>query len=391
MVHWVPTIGCLEPSSDHALCWLVRDGDGEEIGPISDFLRDLVAGDCSPLTVRSYANDLLRWFRFLWDCRADWRTANRDHVRDFVLWMREAPNPQRVRSRPGAPAAGSLNARTGKSYLRAGCAPRSINHAQTVVRQFYEFHRDQAHGPPINPVPEPGRGHRRLNAHHNPMEPYAAHWRGSYRQKVPQQAPRGIPDALFEELFGAMTCNRDRALLALYVSSGARASELLGMVGADVHWGENMITLESKGSRARERVPASPDALVWLALYLDENPPRRPDERLWWTRRSPVRPLTYTAARAVLARANAKLGTNLTLHDLRHTCGVRLAADPDMTLMDIKTILRHRSVETTQIYTQVRLDEIIERVLAHYARPAATPVANSAVGYDADELRDLFG
>ncbi len=47
--------------------------DDEEIGPISDFLRDLVAGDCSPLTVRSYANDLLRWFRFvfLWDCRAD--------------------------------------------------------------------------------------------------------------------------------------------------------------------------------------------------------------------------------------------------------------------------------------------------------------------------------
>jgi integrase len=92
----------------------------------------------------------------------------------------------------------------------------------------------------------------------------------------------------------------------------------------------------------------------------------------------------------VLNRANAKLGTNLTLHDLRHTCGIRLARDPSMTLVDIKTILRHRSVETTQIYTQVRLEEIIDQVLAHYTRPAPTAVANSAVGYDPGELRELF-
>lgn len=187
-----------------------------------------------------------------------------------------------------------------------------------------------------------------------------------------------------------MTSNRDRALLALYVSSGARASELLGLCGGDVHWGEHMITVVSKGSRLRERVPASPDAFVWLALYLDEGFQRAAGEPLWWTLRAPTRPLTYGAARAMLNRANAKLGTNLTLHDLRHTCGIRLARDPNMTLIDIKTILRHKSVESTQIYTRVRLEDIIEQVLAHYARPVPTPVLNSAVGYDDDELRELF-
>ena len=385
-----PLVGGVEQDPVDPLFWVVRDGAGHNIEPVTEFLRELVANDCSPLTVRSYAHDLLRWFRFLWTSRAEWDRASRDHTRDFVLWMREAPNPQRRRQRPDAAPAGSLNTRTGKTYLRAGYAPATINHALTVVRQFYEFHRDSGKGPLLNPVPEPGRGRGRFDAHHNPMEPFGPRRRGSYRQKLAERSPRGIADGLFDELFNAMTCHRDRALLALYVSSGARASELLGMRGADVHWGEHMLTVVSKGSRLRERVPASPDAFVWLALYLDEGFQRPADEPLWWTRRTPPRPLTYTAARAVLNRANAKLGTNLSLHDLRHTCGIRLARDPNMTLVDIKTILRHRSVETTQIYTQVRLEEIIDQVLAHYARPAPTAVANSAVGYDADELRELF-
>ncbi|MFJ4228549.1 hypothetical protein ACIPYV_13395 [Paenarthrobacter nicotinovorans] len=32
---------------------------------VSSFLRDLAASHCSPPTLRSYAYDLLRWFRFL--------------------------------------------------------------------------------------------------------------------------------------------------------------------------------------------------------------------------------------------------------------------------------------------------------------------------------------
>ncbi|MGH3994299.1 MAG: hypothetical protein ACRDSN_17805 [Pseudonocardiaceae bacterium] len=38
---------------------------------------------------------------------------------------------------------------------------------------------------------------------------------------------------MWDELFAAMTCDRDRALLLCYVSSGARASELLGVAIGD--------------------------------------------------------------------------------------------------------------------------------------------------------------
>jgi hypothetical protein len=43
---------------------------------------------------------------------------------------------------------------------------------------------------------------------------------------VPAWQPRAIPGPQWDELFAQMGCARDQALLARYVSSGARASEL---------------------------------------------------------------------------------------------------------------------------------------------------------------------
>jgi len=50
----------------------------------SGLLRDLAASDCSPATLRSYAYDLLRWFRFLHARWTSWERAERANVREFV-------------------------------------------------------------------------------------------------------------------------------------------------------------------------------------------------------------------------------------------------------------------------------------------------------------------
>lgn len=59
------------------------------------------------------------------------------------------------------------------------------------------------------------------------------------RQKVPKRAPRSIPDALWDELFAAVGSDRDRSLLAFDVSSGARATELLELIGERIDWVAN--------------------------------------------------------------------------------------------------------------------------------------------------------
>ena len=77
----------------------------------------------------------------------------------------------------------------------------------------------------MNPFPlaRPGRA----NAHHNPMDPFPRQKAGLFRPRVPRRIPRQIPDTVFNELFARLPSHRDRALVAFWVSTGARASELL--------------------------------------------------------------------------------------------------------------------------------------------------------------------
>ena len=115
----------------------------------------------------------------------------------------------------------------------------------------------------VNPFPPAGLGHRgRANAHHNPMQPYRNERSGVYRPRVASRVPRAIPDDKFNELFALLPSHRDRALVAFWVSTGARAAELLGASCGDVDPGRQLITVIRKGSRALQPLPASPDAFV---------------------------------------------------------------------------------------------------------------------------------
>ncbi len=374
------------------LRWRVWFPDEEHVAA-SAFLRDLAASDCSPATLRSYAYDLLRWFRFLHGRWTAWERAERTDVREFVERLRDSPVPQRLNRRAGAPVPGSVNPITGKAALGTTYAARTINHQLSVLFGFYEWACTADLGPLINPVPaQRSRAAGRLNPHHNPMDNFVVRHRATYRQKVPRPVWRAISDGAADALFGVLRSHRDRALVSFWLSSGARASELLGLcLDTDLDAGANTITVVSKGSRLRETIPASVDSFVWLALYLrEECPPVTPGGPLWWTRQGTPRPLTYHAARAVMQRANAALGTNWTLHDLRHTTAARLLADPAFTLFDVQTILRHASVSTTQIYAQPRLEDLVTRVLEHYARPR-TPGPIIEPVYDSAAVRELLG
>ncbi len=374
--------------------WLVRF-PSEVHEPARAWLRDLAVCDVSRGTLRSYGYDLLRWLRFLHVREVPWERAERLHVRALVEFLREAPNPLRDGRSVTAPALGSFNPITGKAHPRAGYAPRTINHQLTVLHGFYSFAVDCDLGPLVNPVPvQRGLGGGRVHAHQSPLEPVRRMSRAAYRQRVPRVAPRSIPDDAADRLFAALTCHRDRALVAFYLSSGVRASELLGLRLERIDYGRRTITVVSKGTRSLDAVPASADAFVWLALYLAELGGRPAVEGpVWWTLRRPRRPLTYHAARAVLSRANAMLGTNYSLHDLRHTAAARMAADDNFSLVEVQTILRHASLSSTQIYLQPRLDDLVAKVAELHQRRTTAAAAGPMIpaGYDAGELNELLG
>jgi site-specific recombinase XerD len=230
------------------------------------------------------------------------------------------------------------------------------------------------------------------------MELFRGERGGLYRPRVPGRIPRSVPDGEFNEIFAGLPSHRDRALVAFYVSTGARASELLSATVAGTDPGRQLITVVRKGTRELQELPASTDAFVWLRLYQVEMAGLIPAGRrqpLWWASRRPARPLTYHAVHRMFERVNDRAGTAATLHSLRHTAAYRMAEDPALPLTDVQFVLGHAQLTTTQIYLTPRKEEVIRRVLAHHAgqtrqaagraRPAPAP------GYRPEVLDVLFG
>jgi integrase len=206
-------------------------------------------------------------------------------------------------------------------------------------------------------------------------------------------APSDPRRALRRALFAGLSSHRDRALVAFFCSSGARAAELLGANCGDVDPGAQLITVVRKGSRELHQLPASPDAFVWLRLYQAQMVGLvsiARDEPLWWTLRRPFRRLNYHAARAMFGRANAALGANWTLHDLRHTAAYRMARDPDMPLTDVQWVLGHCQLSTTQLYVRPSAEDAIASVRAHHNRRGEQVEAPASSPYRAESLAVLF-
>lgn len=370
----VPSVGRLVATGDRYEPFRLLGQDEVRVEPVTAFFRDLLAAGRAEATVRSYGMDLLRWFRFLWALDVPWDRATRIEARDFSRWLRSG--------------------REGGSY-----APSVRAHSETVLRCFYDFHLEVGGGPLINPFPlDRSRRGGRAHAHHNPMEPYRHERGGLYRPRVPSRVPRSIPDEVFNEIFTRLPSNRDRALVAFYVSTGARASELLAATVGGVDPGRQLITVVRKGTGELQQLPASSDAFVWLRLYQVEMEDLIPTGRrqpLWWTLRRPARPLTYHAAHRMFERVNDKAGTTATLHALRHTAAYRMAADPALPLTDVQFVLGHAQLTTTQIYLTPRKEEVIRRVLAHHAAQVRQAEQRArpapASGYRPETLSVLFG
>jgi site-specific recombinase XerD len=390
----VPLVGRLAATGERWEPYRLVDGDGVSVEAARAYFGHLQAAGRSEPTIRSYGLDLLRWFRFLWAAGVAWDRATRAEARDFCRWLVVAGKPVRRHWREQRLGPDTPGLASGRAY-----APSVRAHCETVLRGFYDFHVEAGTGPLVNPFPlDRSRRAGRAHAHHNPMEPYRHERSGLYRPVVPSRIPRSIPDEEFNAIFAALGSHRDRALVAFYVSTGARASELLSVTRGGADPGRQLITVVRKGTRALQQLPASADAFVWLRLYqveMDGKLPRGSGQPLWWTLRRPFRPLGYHAVHRMFERAGKVAGTDATLHSLRHTAAYRMAEDPALPLTDVQFVLGHALLTTTQLYLTPRQEEVIRRILAHHGeqvrqaqrrvRPAPAP------GYRPETLDVLFG
>lgn len=384
----VPEVGEVSEGGPHdVLPWVLRLPGEVESELCEDYLRTVFSSG-RPSTVRSYAYDLLRWFRFLAAIEVEWNRATPTEVRDFVLWMRETAKKGGAKRATNRDQRVARNSKTGKAYLDEGFQDATINHNETVIHGFYKHHVNEDRIL-ANPVLRGDSGEARSGAHQNPLYERRRRSRGGSRQKTKKRLPRAMPDTAYDEFFEVLTSNRDRALIAVYVSSGARPGEVVGMNGEDLNLSNGLITIRRKGGGAVQEVAISDEAVTWFRRYQHEVGVAAPGEPLWATSRGPTRRLTYDAVRAIFRRANEALGTNWSPHDLRHTAATRMV-NTGTNVRTVQEVLGHASLDTMIVYTTPTLQDQVDAVRRAADRTERV-FDGPRLDYDADAMNILFG
>jgi integrase/recombinase XerC len=160
---------------------------------------------------------------------------------------------------------------------------------------------------------------------------------------------------------------RDAAVLALLYGSGLRISEALSLTRADIAAGRDAVTVTGKGRKQR-MVPVLPQVQALIADYIKLCPyDLSPDGPLFVGAKGG--PLLARIVQLAMARLRGALGLpdTATPHALRHSFATHLLARGG-DLRAIQELLGHASLATTQIYTEVDAERLIEAYRSAHPR-----------------------
>lgn len=156
---------------------------------------------------------------------------------------------------------------------------------------------------------------------------------------------------------------RDRAIFELLYGCGLRNSELIGIELSDLDTGNGLILVRGKGKKQRY-VPLEGKAEEALKTYLQARAKvlaeaRKSERRLFINRRGG--PLTTrSVGRIVKQTAVARgLPPDVHPHTLRHAFGTHLLSE-GADLRAIQELLGHERLSTTQKYTQLSIQQVME-------------------------------
>ena len=163
------------------------------------------------------------------------------------------------------------------------------------------------------------------------------------------------------DLIEGTTDLRDRAILELLYSTGIRVGEVETMNCMDVDVKSGFVLVTGKGSKQR-RIPVGARALDAITAYLIsrgvEDPIYCPQPLFLNTRGNR---LMTRSIRRVVYKWSETLGLrrHISPHVIRHTFATHLL-DAGADLRSIQEMLGHESLSTTQRYTHLTLDKLMD-------------------------------
>ena len=244
------------------------------------------------------------------------------------------------------------------SYLNAEkLALSTTNRILSTLRSFYSY-LEREHGA------------------YNPMKDVLS-------RKIPVRLPKALTISQVAQLIEATVVSddivslRNKAILELLYSSGARVSEVVGLNLVDVSdvksEGSNIRTIKLRGKGGKERVvpmgsysvKALDDYLVRVRPSLVAKNTKGKSEALFLNQRGSR--ISRQSAWQLVVDAAERVGlvNGISPHVFRHSFATHLL-DGGADIRVVQELLGHASVTTTQIYTLITIDKIRESyAMAH--------------------------
>ncbi len=195
--------------------------------------------------------------------------------------------------------------------------------------------------------------------------------------KPPQRLPEVLSKDEIIEFLDALPLEtplqyRNKAMFELMYATGVRISEAIDASIHDILWENHVLRVTGKGNKQRF-VPIAGESLKYLQLYVDKyrillKREKRTD--VLFLNRS-GKGLSRMGVWKVLREEAKKLGfkwwEKLHPHIIRHSFATHLL-EGGANLRTVQLLLGHVSINTTQIYTNIDMQHIIEQHRLYHPR-----------------------
>lgn len=310
---------------------------------VTGHLRHVQAA-LSPNTYMDYSSTHRKFLEFIGDGERPIRSITATEIEDFMILMREGDlpaNPITHQARPGNKRRPKTlaNIHTGLSALWAWALERQLVNAN-VVRQVA---RPKVNLEPIAPLTP---------------EQVAALFKACRESRPWHNKP------LVANI--RTTFERDRAILAVFLETGLRVSELCNLRYRDVTFQRNggMLHVDlGKGNKSRD-MPFQRTCANYLSDYLLLRPDIEPGDYLFTCSHQSRLPMTRSGVQQLVKKLSKKAGCDASPHDLRTTAAC-LMVQNGISAWELQRIMGHSDVKTTMRYVraaQMNLADVMKRV-----------------------------
>lgn len=162
--------------------------------------------------------------------------------------------------------------------------------------------------------------------------------------RYPDREPRPVTDADIPKLMATRMWRSTRVMIYLALLAGLRVHEIAKVRGEDIDMSARVIWVKGKGRKLRS-IPLHP-ILTEIASTMPE--------KGWWfpMRGHPAMHVHSKSVSDVVGRTMRRAGVKGTPHSLRHWYATTLL-DDGADLRVVQELMRHKSIQSTVVYTKV--------------------------------------